>query len=46
VPSHLERIDGTSYVLLDPESDALFRSVREATMPEWAAANPKWVNAL
>jgi LCP family protein required for cell wall assembly len=46
VPSHLDNIDGTSYVLLDPEADGLFRSLRGASMPSWAAANPKWVNAL
>ena len=43
---HLDNIDGTSYVLLDPEADGLFRSLRDASMPAWAAANPKWVNAL
>jgi LCP family protein required for cell wall assembly len=46
VPSRVDDVDGTSYVLLDPAADALFRGMRDATMPGWVAANPRWVNAL
>jgi len=46
LPSHTEMIDGTSYDLLDPQADTLFKALRESDMPAWTAANPRWVNAI
>ena len=46
LPSHTDQIDGTSYDVLDPAADGLFKALRESDMSAWAAANPKWVNNI
>ncbi|HEY6597035.1 MAG TPA: LCP family protein [Asanoa sp.] len=46
VPSHDENIDGTSYVVLDPQASSLFRAIRGAMLARWVAANPTYVNHL
>jgi LCP family protein required for cell wall assembly len=46
VPSHDENIDGTSYVVLDPQASSLFRAIRGAILAPWVAANPTYVNHL
>ncbi|WP_165823256.1 LCP family protein [Micromonospora globispora] len=46
VPSYPQTIDSVSYVLLDNGSDGLFDALRGTRMPQWAGANPRWVNRL
>ena len=46
IPSKGERVDGTSYNVLTPDADGLFKAVREGDVAAWAAANPKWVNRI
>jgi hypothetical protein len=46
VPAHDENIDGTSYVVLDPQASSLFRAIRGAMLARWVAANPTYVNHL
>uniref|UniRef100_UPI00357141FA LCP family protein n=1 Tax=Asanoa siamensis TaxID=926357 RepID=UPI00357141FA len=46
IPSTGARIDGTSYNVLTPDADLLFKAVREGDVAAWAAANPKWVLSI
>ncbi|MFI6129998.1 LCP family protein [Micromonospora sp. NPDC051141] len=46
LPSHPQTIDQVSYVVLDPDGGDLFTALQDTRMPEWAAANPRWVNRL
>ncbi|WP_431935204.1 LCP family protein [Micromonospora sp. RP3T] len=46
LPSHPQTIDQVSYVVLDPGGGDLFTALQDTRMPEWAAANPRWVNRL
>ncbi|MGC4894204.1 LCP family protein [Micromonospora sp. DT31] len=46
VPSYPQTIDGISFVVLDNGGGGLFAAVRDTRMPEWAGANPRWVNRL
>ncbi|MFI5834306.1 LCP family protein [Micromonospora sp. NPDC051300] len=46
LPSYPQTIDQVSYVVLDTGGDDLFTAVRDARVPEWADANPRWVNRL
>ena len=46
VPSYPQIIDSVSYVLLDNGGDGLFDALRGTRMPQWAGANPRWVNRL
>ncbi|WP_320068963.1 LCP family protein [Micromonospora sp. RTGN7] len=46
LPSHPEVIDEVSYVVLDDGANSLFDAVRGTRMPDWAQANPRWVNRL
>jgi LCP family protein required for cell wall assembly len=46
VPSYPQTIDEVSYVVLDNGGDGLFDAVRGTRLPEWAGANPRWVNRL
>lgn len=46
LPAHPQMIDDTSYIVLDPDADSLFRSVRDADVATWVKTHPKWVNDL
>ncbi len=46
VPSYPQIIDEVSYVVLDNGGGGLFDALRATRMPEWAGANPRWVNRL
>ncbi len=46
MPSTGARINGTSYNVLTPDADGLFKAIREGDVAGWAAANPKWVNNI
>lgn len=46
VPSYPQTIDSVSYVLLDNGGGGLFDALRGTRMPQWAGANPRWVNRL
>ncbi|MFE9651457.1 LCP family protein [Micromonospora sp. NPDC006431] len=46
VPSYPQTIGEVSYVVLDNGGNGLFDAVRDTRMPEWAGANPRWVNRL
>lgn len=46
VPSHIEAIDNTSYVVADTESISLYLALRYDTLDRWVAADPAWVNEL
>ncbi|MFE9203911.1 LCP family protein [Micromonospora sp. NPDC007230] len=46
VPSYPQNIGEVSYVVLDNGGNGLFDAVRDTRMPEWAGANPRWVNRL
>ncbi|WP_405091725.1 LCP family protein [Micromonospora sp. NBC_01392] len=46
LPSHPQTIDQVSYVVLDPDGGDLFTALQDTRMPEWAGANPRWVNRL
>ena len=46
VPSYPQTIDQVSYVVLDSGGSGLFDALRTTRMPDWAAANPRWVNRL
>ncbi|BCB80679.1 hypothetical protein GCM10022251_01770 [Phytohabitans flavus] len=46
VPAHLETVGGTSYALLDDPAPDLFAALKRAEVPQWANANPKWINKL
>lgn len=46
VPSYPQTIAEVAYVVLDNGGDGVFDAVRDARMPGWAAANPRWVNRL
>ncbi|WP_319459223.1 LCP family protein [Micromonospora sp. RTP1Z1] len=46
VPSYPQTIDEVSYVVLDNGGSGLFDAVRGTRLPEWAGANPRWVNRL
>ncbi|WP_307812890.1 LCP family protein [Micromonospora coerulea] len=46
VPSYPQTIDEVSYVVLDDGGNGLFDAVRGTRVPEWAGANPRWVNRL
>ena len=46
VPSYPQTIDGVSYVVLDDGGAGLFGALRDTRVPEWAGANPRWVNRL
>ncbi|MEV0004438.1 LCP family protein [Micromonospora sp. NPDC050980] len=46
VPSYPQTIDQVSYVVLDTGGGDLFTAVRDARVPAWADANPRWVDRL
>ncbi|MFU8873321.1 LCP family protein [Micromonospora sp. SL4-19] len=46
VPSYPQIIDEVSYVVLDNGGSGLFDALRATRVPEWAGANPRWVNQL
>jgi LCP family protein required for cell wall assembly len=46
LPSTGASVGGTSYNVLTPEADGLFKAIREGDVPAWAAANPRWVNSI
>ncbi|MFG2056245.1 LCP family protein [Micromonospora sp. NPDC048930] len=46
VPSYPQTIDQVSYVVLDNGGGGLFDALRDTRLPEWAGANPRWVNRL
>lgn len=46
VPSYPQLIDQVSYIVLDNGGNGLFQATRAGRLPEWAAANPRWVNRL
>ncbi|GHJ12392.1 MULTISPECIES: LCP family protein [unclassified Micromonospora] len=46
LPSHPQTIDQVSYVVLDPDGGDLFTALQDTRVPEWAGANPRWVNRL
>ncbi|MFI2708580.1 LCP family protein [Micromonospora sp. NPDC018662] len=46
LPSSPQTIDQVSYVVLDPGGGDLFTALRDARVPAWADANPRWVNRL
>jgi LCP family protein required for cell wall assembly len=46
VPSYPDMMDGTSYVFLQQDSQALFAAARSAELSRWVAVHPHWVNKL
>ncbi|SCL68083.1 transcriptional attenuator, LytR family [Micromonospora eburnea] len=46
VPSYPQIIDEVSYVVLDNGGGGLFDALRATRVPQWAGANPRWVNRL
>ncbi|MGN9812333.1 LCP family protein [Micromonospora sp. BQ11] len=46
VPSYPQTIGQVSYVVLENGGGGLFAAVRGTRMPEWARANPRWINQL
>ncbi|GAA1850687.1 LCP family protein [Asanoa iriomotensis] len=46
LPSGGTQINGISYNVLGPDADGLFKAIREGDVAAWAAANPRWVNAI
>lgn len=46
VPSYPEMIGDTSFVLLNQEAPLLFEALANASLAQWAAANPQWTNNL
>ncbi|GAA2330528.1 LCP family protein [Dactylosporangium salmoneum] len=46
VPSEPQDIGGISYVVALPESEALYKAVREDLLDSWSVENPTWVNHM
>jgi LCP family protein required for cell wall assembly len=46
LPSYPETIDEVSYVVLENGGNGLFESLRTTRLPQWAQANPRWVEKL
>ncbi|WP_212827947.1 LCP family protein [Polymorphospora rubra] len=46
MPTHAQDVAGSSYSMLDPAADSLFRALRQAQVPDWTTVNPAWVNRL
>jgi LCP family protein required for cell wall assembly len=46
IPSGVDTIDQTSYVVTDPDADGLFDAIRTDSMARWAKDNQAWVNKI
>ena len=46
VPSYVQMIGDTSYVIADDGAAGLWRALRDDSLAGWAAANPDWVNKI
>jgi hypothetical protein len=46
VPSYVEMIGDTSYVIADDTAEDLWRALRGDSLADWAAAHPDWVNKI
>jgi hypothetical protein len=46
VPSDVENIDGTSFVIASPDAQGLYAALRDDKLADWASHNKQWVNRI